>query len=347
MTFVIQDAGKLRSLQRVLSGNGFLEICALDHQRVLKTMLSEDPDAVAFRDIVALKDRVLRAVEPSVSGVLTDVRYGGPILVASGAMTSSTGYIVEIGDEGYDIPPGPRRSRLRAGWSMEKLKLIGADVAKFLWFFRPDADAEVADHQRGVLAQLVEQSARYSLPMVVEPIWYPLIGEDTSSAPWRERRVQGIVESAIEADRLGADLLKLEFPGYLGDERGAERSHEACAEVTANTRVPWVLLSGGVGFEDFDEQLRIGCSAGASGYMAGRSVWQEVAVTRDDDERDRLIGQLRSRLERLNATTSANGRAVELAIDLDAAVERFPEFWYEGWQNHEQGSAEKLSAGAA
>lgn len=333
MSFRVTDPGKLRSIQRTMSDQGFFEICALDHQRALKTMLAGggDPETISFEQVVALKDRVLRAVGPSVSGTLTDARYGGPVLVATGALGRDSGYMLEVGDEGYDIPPGARRTRLRAGWSMEKIKLAGGDVAKLLWFYRPDANPEIAEHQRDVLKQLVAESARWSLPLVVEPIYYPLIGEDTKDPAWKAARVRGIIDSAVVADELGADLLKLEFPGYIDEPGGEEASVRACEEVTARTTVPWVVLSAGVGFDDFVRQLAIACAAGASGYMAGRSVWQEVAVSQDAAERDSHIGELRRRLDRLNEVTRAHGRPVELALDTTAAAEQFPEFWYESW----------------
>lgn len=336
MSFRVTDPGKLRSLQRTMSDQGFFEICALDHQRALKTMLAGggDPETISFEQVVALKDRVLRAVAPSVSGTLTDARYGGPVLVATGALGRDSGYMLEVGDEGYDIPPGARRTRLRAGWSMEKIKLAGGDVAKLLWFYRPDANPDIAEHQREVLRSLVADSARWSLPLVVEPIYYPLIGEDTKDPAWKAARVRGIVDSAVVADELGADLLKLEFPGYIDDPDGEAAAIAACEDVTARTRVPWVVLSAGVGFEDFVRQLTIACSAGASGYMAGRSVWQEVAVARDDAERDAHVGELRRRLERLNEVTRSNGRPVDLALDVAAASQAYPEFWYESW--HEE-----------
>lgn len=61
-------------------------------------------------------------------------------------------------------------------------------------FYRPDAPT--AKQQRQLVRDLVEQCAEVSLPLVVEPIWHPLEGEDETSAEWRARRVEGIIASA-------------------------------------------------------------------------------------------------------------------------------------------------------
>ena len=45
--------------------------------------------------------------------------------------------------------------------------------------YRPEAES--AGHQRDVMRSLVAQCADLSLALVVEPIWYPLPGEDTKS----------------------------------------------------------------------------------------------------------------------------------------------------------------------
>jgi tagatose 1,6-diphosphate aldolase len=51
------------------------------------------------------------------------------------------------------------------------------------------------------------------------------------------------------------------------------------------SRLPWVLLSAGVDFESFKKQVEIACKAGASGFLAGRALWQEGAQIRNRSER--------------------------------------------------------------
>lgn len=322
------DPGKIRGLQRVTSSDGFFLICALDHLSDFAELLSPDPAGVTFEDVVTAKDAVVRAVASSVSAVLLDPLYALGHLVASGAVPGHVGLMSSVEDEDYQIPPGDRRTRLRDGWSTTMIKRAGADMCKLLWFYRPDGSPEVAEHQRGVVADLVQQCRDLSLPLVVEPIWYPLIGEEPDSQAWKRARVEGILASAVEANGLGVDMLKVEFPGYVDTVDGRQRAVAACKELDAAVDVPWVILSAGVGYADFKTQVEISCAAGGSGYLAGRSIWRDAVSTHDPAEREAgIVGAVR-RLQELNAVTRANGRPFIPTTGLSGALEGLPPQWY-------------------
>lgn len=327
---VPQDPGKIRGLQRVTSEAGFFEICALDHLSDFAELLAPDPASVTFGDVVAAKDTLVRALSPSVSAFLLDARYGLHA-IATGALPGATGLMSTIEDEDYSIPEGPRRTRYRVGWSLRQIKLAGADVAKLLWFYRPDGDAETAEHQRYVVRSLADECARLSLPLVVEPIWYPLPGEDPASDAWRAARVEGILASAFEANALGVDMLKVEFPGYVDSQPARDNAVAACKELDAGVTVPWVILSAGVGYTDFRTQVEIACRAGASGYLAGRSIWRDAVSTHEPGERAAAIQAARARLDELNAVTRANGRPYIAAHSLPDALAAMPDGWFTRW----------------
>lgn len=329
------DPGKVRSLQRVTSAEGFFEICALDHLSDFAALLGPDPDAVTFAEVVRAKDAVIRAVAGSVSAVLYDPLYGFGHLGVSGTVPRDVGLMAPVEDEDYAIPDGPRRTRLRDGWSMTQIKAVGADVAKLLWFFRPDGDPATADSQRELVRDLVRQSAELSLPLVVEPIWYPLPDEEPTSAEWRVTRVEGIIASAIEAETLGVDMLKVEFPGDVHTEEGLSEARAACAELDSAVSVPWVILSAGVGFDDFVTQVQIACEAGASGYLAGRSVWRDAVSTPDPEARAKAVEDSLTRIDRLNEVTRKYGRPYRPGVSLEEALELQPEDWFTRW--HAQG----------
>lgn len=324
------DLGKIRGLQRVTSAAGFFEICALDHLSDFAELLASDPLSVSFADVVTAKDALVRALSPSASAWLLDARYGLHA-VASGALPGSVGLMSTIEDEDYSIPEGPRRTRYREGWGLRQIKLAGADVAKLLWFYRPDGDAATAEHQRYVVRSLADECARLSLPLVVEPIWYPLPGEDPDTSGWRAARVDGILASAFEANSLGVDMLKVEFPGYVDSQQGRDNAAAACKELDAGISVPWVILSAGVGYADFKTQVEIACRAGASGYLAGRSIWRDATSTHDPVARDAAVVEARARLDELNAITRANGRPYLAAHSLPDVLETMPDGWFKAW----------------
>lgn len=174
-------------------------------------------------------------------------------------------------------------------------------MVKFLWFYRPDLDPGIAAAQRDLLRSVSQSCRAASIPLVVEPIWFAVAGEDTESPAWRANRVEGILSSAIEAEGIGLDMLKIEFPGEVATEADRKEARDACCRLDHSISVPWVILSAGVDYEDFRLQLRIASTAGASGYMAGRSVWRE-AVTDGDTS---IVAE---RIQALNEIARTHGR---------------------------------------
>src|SRR5215469_861606 len=324
------DPGKMRSLQRVTSADGFFLICALDHLSDFQELLAPDPGAVTYQQTGEAKVELIRALAPECSAFLLDARYGLAQAIASRALPGSVGLMASIEDEDYKPTTVHRKTRYRENWSIKRMKLLGVDVCKLLWFYRPDS--EVAEHQREVVRSLVHECGELSLPLVVEPIWFPFQGEDPKSDSWRQRRVRGIVESAQEANSLGVDILKVEFPGYVETEEGRAKALEACKHLDAGVNVPWMLLSAGVGYEAFKTQVEIACRTGGSGFMAGRSIWRDAASTHDPKKRASAAKDAVRRLSELAAVTRQYGRPFAPKLEGAALAQMFPDGWYGQWQ---------------
>jgi tagatose 1,6-diphosphate aldolase len=86
-----------------------------------------------------------------------------------------------------------------------------------------------------------------------------------------------VIETARQITALPIDVLKAEFPADIRFEQDEGRLLKLCQELNEVSRLPWVLLSAGVDFESFRKQVKIACKAGASGFLAGRALWQEGA----------------------------------------------------------------------
>ena len=210
------------------SEDGFFLICALDHLSDFQELLDPDPNKVDYARTVDAKVDIIRALSGEVSAFLLDPRYALAQAVASRALPASVGLMAS--DRGRGLHgSASRMTKLRDGWGTRKIKMIGADVCKLLWFFRPDSDT--AEFQRGVVRRMVAECAALSLPLVVEPIWYPLPGENPATPEWQARRIEGIIESALEANGFGVDMLKVEFPGDVRLEGGT-------GEVAASLQAP-------------------------------------------------------------------------------------------------------------
>ena len=131
--------------------------------------------------------------------------------------------------------------------------------------------------------------------MVIENLVYARPGEDLSG----QAREDAIIEAARALDDLDIDLLKLEYPG----------SPEGCRRLAAILRRPWAVLSAGVPFDQFTDIIRIAADeGGASGFIAGRSVWREVVSLAGQQRQDFLASVALPRLERLIAVAEHSAR---------------------------------------
>ena len=75
------------------------------------------------------------------------------------------------------------------------------------------------------------------------------------------------------------------FPTDMGFEQDEKKLLQLCQELDRASRLPWVLLSAGADFTTFGRQVEIACKAGASGFLAGRALWQEGVQIRSREER--------------------------------------------------------------
>jgi tagatose 1,6-diphosphate aldolase len=89
------DPGKMRSLQRVVSHDGFFLICALDHLSDFQELLDPDPKTVDYARTVDSKLDLIRAIASEVSAFLLDPRFAlAQAIAAKGAPYLGRRYVV-------------------------------------------------------------------------------------------------------------------------------------------------------------------------------------------------------------------------------------------------------------
>ncbi|HEX7264717.1 MAG TPA: tagatose 1,6-diphosphate aldolase [Candidatus Dormibacteraeota bacterium] len=266
-----QPIGTLRGLQQCASLSGRFTIMALDHRQNLRRMLRpSDPAGVSYDELVEFKRTAVRALASAASGVLLDPEIGAAECIADGSLPGDVGLITALEATGYEGPSTVRRSRLLDGWSATKARDIGASAAKVLVYYHPHA-ANVGEQEEFV-SRAVAECRAVDLPIFVEPLTYS-VAEGMQLAG--EERRRAIVETTASMARLGADVLKLQFP-YGPEESDRGRWRDACAELTSIAGRPWVLLSGENSPDAFVEMAEIACRAGASGVACGRGIWTEA-----------------------------------------------------------------------
>ena len=271
------SVGKLRGLQQLADPKGMMTMCAIDHRGALKRALNEKrPDAVSNEDIVDFKLDLCQSLAPFASAVLLDPEYGAAQAIAAGVMPSSKGLLVSMEKTGYSGHSTARVTELVPDWNVRKVKKMGASAVKLLVYFRPDLKA-LASKQLNLIASLADQCIEEDIAFLVEPVSYPVEEDSASSKKFAEIKPGLVIETARQITALPIDVLKAEFPADIKFEQDEDKLLGFCRELNEASQRPWVLLSAGVDFNSFRKQVEIACKAGASGFLAGRALWQEGA----------------------------------------------------------------------
>ncbi len=119
------------------------------------------------------------------------------------------------------------------------------------------------------------------------------MGEAARTPAVQARRKPELVADAAKTfsdPAYKVDVLKLEFPAnlrFVGAYQDApfgageavydrKTVEQACERLDRAAGVPWVILSSGVGIDEFIETLKFANDAGASGFLCGRAVWKDI-----------------------------------------------------------------------
>jgi tagatose 1,6-diphosphate aldolase/sulfofructosephosphate aldolase len=293
-------AQPVRTLDDIADEDGDFAIIAMDQRNTLRRMFTAVGIEATDEDLRQSKADVAQALSPTASGILFDPTYGVPAVMETGALHSSCGLLVASEPSVRGVFNGePRTHRapeLDAQWVLDQ----GGDANKFFAQLRADRPAPRAGEPDLVaecldaVQQVVDDCRAVGIPSVIENLVYPLPDEDLSG----KRFEDAVIEAARALNELDIDLLKLEYPG----------SPEGCRRLAGVVDRPWAVLSAGVPFDQFTEVLQVSFDeGGASGFIAGRSVWRESLPLAGRARQEFLETVARPRLDTLR--TVAAGRA--------------------------------------
>jgi tagatose 1,6-diphosphate aldolase len=268
--------GKLRGLQQLVDERGVFTMLALDHRASLRRALNPTaPAQVPYEAMVELKLLLTRALAPHASAVLLDPTYGAAQAISQWALPGEVGLIVSLEASGYEGEPTARLTALIEGWDVAKIKLMGASAVKMLLYYHP---AAASARQQQVLAAGVAESCRiHDIPLLLGPLSYALSPATApkGSPAFAQELPQIVSDTVRRLVPAGVDLLEAEFPSDLQYD-SPETALAHCLRLSEASAAPWVVLSAGADYERFLRQVEIACRGGASGFLAGRAVWQEM-----------------------------------------------------------------------
>ena len=291
--------GKWRRLRSLADGEGRYKMMAIDQRGSLSDAIAKvtnrSPEQVAGEELAKAKEVITRVLAPYATAVLTDPIYGYPYSFQS--IPRGIGLLLAHEETGYERsgPTGKeRKTNLVEGWSVEKAQRAGADAVKLLLYYHPDASEEVRRYQQDLVRRLGEECEQAGMPFLLELVSYALEEASTNTDEFARRKPDLVIRSAREfsAPKYKVDVLKLEFPADLKRTRefcggafdGQERQvvyqlsevREFCRQLNEAAGMPWVILSAGVGIEEFLIQVALATEAGASGFLCGRAIWKDA-----------------------------------------------------------------------
>jgi tagatose 1,6-diphosphate aldolase len=264
-------------------------MCAMDHRGSLERALgSAYPGNSAYHRMTQAKIDLCESLAPHSSAVLLDPIYGAGQCMAAGVLPRDVGLLVSLEETGYETLGEGRLTRLLDHWDAGKVRRMGGTAAKLLLYFHPD-DQVTREHQLGVVAEAGRQCAEADLPFVVEPMSYGRGGASKDDPHFAAEKPRIVEETARILADYPLDILKAEFPADLTYEPDEGRALEHCRRITEVSPVPWVVLSAGVGYEEFRRQVTLACRGGASGFLGGRAIWQEAFQAGDREAARRFM----------------------------------------------------------
>ena len=263
------------TLDDIATDGHVFSIIAMDQRNTLRRMFTAVGLEASDDDLRTAKADVARVLTPAATGLLSDPTYGVPAIAQANALAPSCGLLVAAEpSERRSFQGEPRTHRdpeLNARWLLDQLAATPtSSSSSSAPTARPRPRAGAGRGSRTWSARRWP-SARRSSATAAPPACRWSSRTSCTSDPGEDLRGQAREDAIIEAARalndLDIDLLKLEYPG----------SPEGCRRLAEVLDRPWAVLSAGVPFDQFTDIIRIAAQeGGASGFIAGRSVWREV-----------------------------------------------------------------------
>jgi len=282
--------GKLLGMQRIANANGTFTMLALDQNnsviQMAKVSLARAGETrePSYDEVVAAKLDLTHGLGKKASAVLLDPVYGVWQAVCAFKFPHHAGLIVRLERSGadYTLDSSGRLTVVEPGWSVAKIKRMGADAVKLLVYYEP-THAESAERQRDLVERVARDCDQHDIVFLLEALSYPFAGEEKTSPSYLERKPTTVIDTARHLSGL-ADVYNAEFPGTLDHDSDEQLAANLDALDQACAR-PWVLLSAGADFADYERQARMAVDHGVSGVLGGRAFWKEYFDLHDPKAR--------------------------------------------------------------
>ena len=284
---------ELRGYQQICGKNGAIMVIACDQRGGIRKLLASDPaeqKKITDSTLGDTKSDVVRYLAAEAPSVLLDPICAVPRVVEEASLARDVALLIGLDASGYDDDDkGHYLSKLVPGVNARRVRELGGTGGKLMVYLRSD-EATGNEHNIEIIKSCVADFAAEDLLLVVEFLTYQMPGE--SDADYKAKFPSLIEGGSRICLELGSKVLKIPYPG----------TPASCARITEMAgSVPWSVLSAGVDHTTFVGQVEIAMANGASGVIAGRSLWKDCVSL--DREKQKTLLQTRAlpRLRELQA----------------------------------------------
>ena len=272
-------SGKYVHIKKLCNDKNHLEMLAIDQRPPIFNIIKSKKRNYSFDDVVKFKKQISQNLSQHSSAILMDPVYSIPNLITT---SKCNGLIITLEDHAFTEKGRGRYSKSIKNWTVEKIKKIGGDAVKVLAWYRPDADKKSIQHQKKYIETIGKQCEKYNIPYLLELLVYPFKNEIGYSKDYKEQEQKNqnhVIESVREFSKkkYKVDIFKLESPvdsSELESDKFAKKTLESFKKLAeATNSIPWVMLSSGMSKKSFFNCLKLAYKNGASGYLAGRTIW--------------------------------------------------------------------------
>jgi len=272
--------GKLLGMRRMSDDKGLFKMIAADQRPPITGPIAKQLGLAQapWEEVTKFKAEIVTQLQGASSAILLDPYYGIP--AAFDKLASDKGLVVTLEDSVFSESTAGRFSKNIDHWTVNKIKRLGGDAVKVLVWYRPDASSENLVFQQDYVKRIGEECQRFDIPFLLELLLYPLADEATKSTGYAEMKEKNsdLVLASIEEfakEEYGVDVFKLESPVNANMINSSGNVQELFNEMGRLAGRPWVMLSAGAKKESFQNILLHAFQAGASGFLAGRAIWQD------------------------------------------------------------------------
>lgn len=151
-------------------------------------------------------------------------------------------------------------------WGVEQVR-NNYGVASLTLFYHPQE--ELALKKKQFVAEVADYCRYEEIDLVLKLVVYTPGDRKFNWEDFRKDQMQ-----ALEEMRGLASLFVLQYPN----------DSLSCATITTQLDVPWVVSDDNLEYSDFKEKLRDSMENGASGFLAGESLFKEIEGMRREDQ---------------------------------------------------------------